>query len=59
MYEDRRFYRHFYRRHVVSEIKLCMYSSDELFLRSPECYFGVSFPRCFATRYTHHSLYIA
>ena len=27
-----------------------MYSRDELFLRSLECYFGVYFPRCFATR---------
>ena len=27
-----------------------MYSRDELFLRSPERYFGVYFPRCFATR---------
>ena len=27
-----------------------MYSREELFLRSLECYFGVYFPRCFATR---------
>ena len=27
-----------------------MYSRDELFLHSLECYFGVYFPRCFATR---------
>ena len=27
-----------------------MYSRDELFLRSRECYFGVYFPCCFATR---------
>ena len=27
-----------------------MYSSDELFLCSLEYYFGVYFPRCFATR---------
>ena len=27
-----------------------MYSRDELFLRSLECYFGIYFPRCFATR---------
>ena len=27
-----------------------MYSRDEPFLRSLECYFGIYFPRCFATR---------
>ena len=27
-----------------------MYSHDELFSCSLECYFGVYFPRCFATR---------
>ena len=27
-----------------------MYSRDELFLGSLECYFGIYFPRCFATR---------
>ena len=27
-----------------------MYSCDELFMRSIECYFGVYFPRCCATR---------
>ena len=27
-----------------------MYSCDELFMRSLECYFGVYFPRCCATR---------
>ena len=27
-----------------------MYSRHELFLRSLECYFGIYFPRCFATR---------
>ena len=26
-----------------------MYSCEELFLRSLECYFDVYFPRCFAT----------
>ena len=27
-----------------------MYSGDEPFLRALECYFGIYFPRCFATR---------
>ena len=30
--------------------KWCMNSCDELFMRSLECYFGVYFPRCCATR---------
>ena len=30
--------------------KKCMYSRNELFMRSPECYFGVYFPSCFADR---------
>ena len=32
------------------KIKQCMYSRHEPFLRSLECYFGIYFPRCFATR---------
>ena len=31
-------------------IKQCMYSRHEPFLRSLECYFGIYFPRCFATQ---------
>ena len=31
-----------------------MYSCAELFLRSLKCYFGVYFPRCFATREIKH-----
>ena len=27
-----------------------MYSCDELFMHSLKCYFGVYFPRCYATR---------
>ena len=50
MCKDRRFYRHLWIRYVVLEIKWCMYSRDELFLRSLECYFWIYFPRCFATR---------
>ena len=30
-----------------------MHSCDELFLRTLECYFGVYFPHCFATRETN------
>ena len=31
-----------------------MYSHDELFLRSPECYFYVYFPHCFANQGNKH-----
>ena len=44
------FYSHLWIRSVVQEIKQCMYSRDELFMRSLECYFGIYFPRCCATR---------
>ena len=33
-----------------------MYSRDEPFLRSLECYFGIYFPRCFATREIYNKI---
>ena len=39
--------------YVIKEMKhieWCVYSSDELFQRSRECYFLVYFPSCEATR---------
>ena len=50
MCEDYHFYRHWWIRYVVQEIKQYMRPRDELFMHSPECYFGVYFPCCCATR---------
>ena len=35
---------------IIHMIASQLYSCDKLFLHTLECYFGVYFPRCFATR---------